>query len=301
MSALHAGEAVADAALARRLIGRAFPGWSGLPLRAVPTAGTENVIFRLGPDLALRLPRSEAAARALRREALWLPRLAGLPFLRPPLALAEPALGFPHPFAVVPWAEGEDAWAAPPAEEVPLARALGGFVARLGALPLPGPGCGDGATNRGLPLAALDAPVRRAAQAAADEIDLPRCLAAWEACLAAPAHEGPPAWFHGDLQPFNLILRDGRLGAVIDWGAMGSGDPACDLAPAWQVFGDPAARAAFREAAGGSEAMWRRGRGWALAKALEAIPYYRATNPAFAHFARRTLFRVLEDQLPSPG
>jgi aminoglycoside phosphotransferase (APT) family kinase protein len=266
----------------------------------VAGAGTDNVLFRLGEALALRLPRTAGAARAVRREAEWLPRLAGLPFLHPPLALGEPAQGFPFPFAVVPWIEGETAWAASSLDETRLARDLGGFVAAVRALPFPGPGCGGDGTNRGIPLAKLDGPVR-AALAAVHEFDKAQVLRAWETCLGAPPWHRPPAWFHGDLQPFNLILRGGRLAAVIDWGAMGTGDPACDLAPAWQVFGDPAARAAFREAAGADEALWRRGQGWALAKAVEAIPYYRDTNPAFAAFARRTLGRVLGDQLPSPG
>lgn len=302
MTTLHAGEVVADEVLARRLVDGAFVEWRGRPLRQVASAGTENLLFRLGEDLALRLARTAGAARALRREAAWLPRLSGIPFLHPPLGLGEPASGYPFPFAVVRWIEGADAWAAPLLDETRLARDLGGFVAALRSLPCPGPGHGgEEGSNRGGSLRDDDNAVRRAVAEAADELDPAACLRAWEGCLGAPEHEGPPAWFHGDLQPFNLILRDGRLVAVIDWGAMGTGDPACDLAPSWQVFGDPVARAAFREAAGADEAMWRRGQGWALGKALEAIPYYRVTNPAFATFARRTLARVLADQLPSPG
>jgi aminoglycoside phosphotransferase (APT) family kinase protein len=267
----------------------------------VASAGTENVLIRLGEDLALRLPRTIGAAKGLRREAEWLPRLAGVPFLHLPLALGEPADAFPYPFAVVPWVDGQDAWAAPPSDEVALAWDLGEFVRALRALPLPGPGHGgEGGSNRGGSLRGDNPYVRRAVAESADELDVEACLAAWDACLNAPEHDGVPSWFHGDLQPFNLILRQGRLAGVIDWGAMGTGDPACDLAPAWQVFGDPAARTAFRDAAGAGDAEWRRGQGWALAKAVEAIPYYRNTNPAFADFARRTLGRVLADQLPSP-
>lgn len=163
-------------------------------------------------------------------------------------------------------------------------------VSRLG----PGHGGLEG-SNRGGPLGDEDAFTRASVARAADELDARACLLAWEACLAAPPHDGPPRWFHGDLQPFNLIVRQGRLAAVIDWGALGTGDPACDLAPAWQALGDPDARALFRATAGANDALWLRGKGWALCKALQAIPYYRDTNPAFAAFARRTLARVLAD------
>ncbi len=296
MTALHPDEAPIDEALARRLVDGAFPRWRALSLRPLGGAGTDNVMLRLGDALVLRLPRTPGAARALRREAEWMPRLAPLPFLYPPLGLGAPAEGYPFPFAVLPWIEGADAVAAPPADEAALALALGGFVARLRAVPLAGPGHGPPlGSNRGGPLAGEDASTRASIARAGGEVDARACLAAWEACLAAPLHHGPPRWFHGDLQPFNLVLRDGSLAAVIDWGGLGTGDPACDLAPAWQVLGDPAARARFREAAGGGEAMWRRGKGWALCKALQAIPYYRDTNPAFAGFARRSLARVLAD------
>ncbi len=294
MTRLHPDEVEITEALARALLRARFPRWAGLPLARLDSAGTQNVMFRLGTDLLLRLPRTAGAARGVAREAVWLPQFVQLPFVHAPLDLADPTADFPFPFAVLPWVEGSDAWAASPSDEMALARNLGGFVAQLRALPFPGPGCGGEGTNRGIPLAELDGPVRRAV-AASDEIEARRCLAAWESCLAAPPYDGPPAWFHGDLQPFNLILRDGWLVAVIDWGGLGTGDPACDLAPGWQVFGDPLARATFREAADADDALWQRGKGWALAKAIEAIPYYRSTNPAFAAFARRTFGRVLRD------
>lgn len=281
-----------DDALARRLVDGAFPAWRALPLRRLDSAGTDNVMLRLGDEMVLRLPRTPAAARALSREAAWMPRLAGLPFLHPPLALAEPAEGdYPFAFAVLPWIAGDDAVAAPPRDEERLAEDLGRFVAALRGLPLPGP---EGSSRSG-PLAREDAFTRESVARAKGELDAAACLAAWDACLAASPHDGPPAWFHGDLQPFNLILRGGRLAAVIDWGLLGTGDPACDLAPAWQVLSDRGARARFRAAAGADEAMWLRGKGWALCKALQAIPYYRDTNPAFAAFARRSLARVLAD------
>jgi len=116
----------------------------------------------------------------------------------------------------------------------------------------------------------------------------------WETALAAPAWEGPPVWIHGDPQGGNLLVLDGRLNGVIDFGGLGVGDPACDLIVAWNLFG-PEGRAAFRTAIGVDQATWRRGRGWALSTGLTALPYYLDRLPAVARWARRTLDEVLAD------
>jgi aminoglycoside phosphotransferase (APT) family kinase protein len=131
-------------------------------------------------------------------------------------------------------------------------------------------------------------------------IDAAAALAQWEAALAAPAWDGPPCWLHGDLHGANLLVRDGALAGVLDFGCLGAGDPACDLSPAWTVFAG-AGRAAFRGAAGMDAAAWARGRGWALSVAVIALPYYRDSNPVLAGIARRAIAAILGEDLEGDG
>lgn len=123
-------------------------------------------------------------------------------------------------------------------------------------------------------------------------IDVDAATAAWEAALRAPEWPGPLVWVHGDLLPGNLLLRDGRLTAVIDWAGVGVGDPACDLIVAWGVIPRDS-RPDFRDAVGADDATWARGRGWALSIGLIALPYYKDTNPGFAAVARHLIREVL--------
>nr|HMT20708.1 phosphotransferase [Promineifilum sp.] len=137
-----------------------------------------------------------------------------------------------------------------------------------------------------------DADTRDAIARSRGLVDNDAITAAWEAALRAPAHDGPAVWIHGDLEPGNLLLRDGRLSAVIDFCCLCLGDPAVDLTPAWSVFSGKA-RAAFRSALGVDDATWARGKGWALSTAIIALPYYVDTNPFMAANARRKLAAVL--------
>ena len=113
--------------------------------------------------------------------------------------------------------------------------------------------------------------------------------------MTTPAWDAPPVWIHGDLWPMNLLCREGRLRAVIDFGTMGIGDPACDLIPAWNLFPSHARRH-FRNAVGVDDATWARGRGWALSIALIAIPYYHRTNPRLAANAHHVLDQLLDEE-----
>ncbi|MEU8385457.1 phosphotransferase, partial [Streptosporangium sp. NPDC048865] len=140
----------------------------------------------------------------------------------------------------------------------------------------------------------LDAPTRAAIGELRRTIDTGAATAAWEAALTTPGWTGPPVWVHSDLMPGNLLLVRGRLGAVIDFGTAGVGDPACDLIVAWNLL--PAGvRHDFRSALRVDDATWARGRGRALSIALIALPYYRDTNPVFAANARHVIHEVLAD------
>jgi len=292
---LHADEIEIDRALVERLVCGQFPQWAGLGLRPVGSAGTDNVMWRLGQDLAVRMPRHPRAAPQIEKEQRWLPRLAPrLPLAVPvPLGAGEPAEGYPWPWSVCRWLEGESALVAPVADPRGLALDLAGFIAALRAIdPGGGPAPGPHNFGRGVPLAERDARVRAAISSLDGAIDTGAVTDAWETALRAPAWQGRPVWLHGDLLPGNLLVRDGRLGGVIDFGGLAVGDPACDLLPAWTLL-DGAARSVFRAALAVDDATWERGRGWALSMGLIVLPYYRDTNPTLVGVARRAIAEVL--------
>jgi aminoglycoside phosphotransferase (APT) family kinase protein len=292
---MHPDELDLDAGLVARLLAAQQPQWAGLDLSPVESAGTDHALYRLGGDMVVRLPRIPSAVAKVAKEQEWLPRLApALPLAVPePLAEGAPGEGFPWPWSVYRWLEGETAWSARPADEDDLGACMGRFVAALQAIdPAGGPPPGDHNSFRGAPLAGRDGEFRRALAALGSEIDAGAATAAWEGALAAAPWSDRPLWLHGDLLPGNLLVRDGRLDAVIDFGCLAVGDPACDLMAAWTVV-TAAGRRQFREQVEADDAAWARGRGWAISQAVIAIPYYRQTNPALAGMGRRTVAEIL--------
>ena len=226
---MHEHEVATDAALVQRLLSAQFPEWSELPIERVASSGTDNALYRLGADMVVRLPRIGWAVDAVEKERSWLPVLAPrLPVEVPlPLAKGEPGEGFPWPWTVYTWLEGEN----PPigGGSEALAYELAAFIRALRRVDASnGP-----RTGRGGPLDPEDRSVRKALEQLDDEVDIAAATEVWEEALAAPAWGGPPLWLHGDLMASNLLLRDGRLAAVLDFGTCGVGDPACDLLPAW--------------------------------------------------------------------
>jgi len=248
-------------------------------------------MFRLGDDLAVRLPRTAEWAGDLERERVWLPRLRERISLRVPEPVAEgrPTDEYPLPWAVYRWVDGDQYEDELVADERGAAEDLARFVRELRA----GPVEGGPATGR-RPLAELDEGTRAAIVEAGDLLDAAAVLAAWDRALVAPVFTGDPVWIHTDLLRPNLLVHDGRLAAVIDFGAVGVGDPAADVIAAWTVFG-AAGRARYREALDVDDATWERSRGYALTQAALIVPYYRETNPAFTASAQRTIGEVLAD------
>ncbi|MEU7702358.1 aminoglycoside phosphotransferase family protein [Streptomyces sp. NPDC039028] len=293
---VHPGEPPAvDGELVARLVAGRFPAWAGLPVQAVRSAGTDNTMFRLGDDLVVRLPRAAHAAGHVEKEQRWLPLLAPHLPLDVPVPVGRAAAGpdFPRPWSVYRWLDGDDAYDAPLTDLAHAAVALGRFGAALRAVDAhDGPASFRGGHVTSWERGQLPRVIRDFA--AEGLIDAGLATASWEAVLRLPQWEGPPVWVHGDLLPGNLLGRDGRLGAVIDFGGVGTGDPACDTMPAWTLF-TADTRPLFREAARVDDATWARGRGWALAWGLVTEHYYRETNPVLAAVARRTRTEALAE------
>lgn len=295
---MHADEIDTDVSLVRRLLAARFPQWADLPIQPVLSSGTDNAIYRLGDDMAVRLPRIHWATTQVEKERRWLPRLAPhLPLAIPvPLAMGTPAEGYPWHWSISPWLEGENATLKNLTDPREAARDLADFITilrRIDATGVPRPKPG----NRGAPLATRDADTRAAIaslRGILDKDEIDDVTAAWEAALQAPVWDGSPVWIHGDLQSGNLLAQRGRLSAVIDWGGMGVGDPACDDQIAWNFF-TAESRDAFRAALEDDDATWARGRGWALSVALIALPYYLRTSSEIAERSRYTIAQVLGD------
>jgi aminoglycoside phosphotransferase (APT) family kinase protein len=294
---MYAGEIDIDAALVRRLLAAQFPQWAELPIEPVASTGTDNAIYRLGDDMAVRLPRIDWAVGQVELEERWLPALAPLLPVAIPrvLATGEPGEGYPWRWSIHAWLSGENPVPGRIAHPGSLATELAHLVSAFQQIdPAGGP-----SADRGVPLARRDAATRTALSELDGFIDVAAATAAWQRALRADVWTGPPVWIHGDLSPGNLLCIDGRLYAVIDFGCLGVGDPACDLIVAWNLL--PAdARDVFRAALQVDDATWDRGRGWALSIALIQLPYYHRTNPELAAGARFTIGAVLGDRAYAP-
>jgi aminoglycoside phosphotransferase (APT) family kinase protein len=296
---MHADEVDTDVSLVRRLLDGQFPEWAGLAIEAVTPFGTDNALYRLGDEMVVRMPRRERTNRTLEKERQWLPRLAPhLPITVPvPLALGIPADGYPFAWSVYTWLEGENATVDRVTDVGQFATDLAEFIAALQRIdPTGGPSPGEHNFFRGVPLSRRDAAARAAIESLEGELDVDAVTAAWEEALGAPEWHRPSVWIHGDLDSRNLLVQNGRLSGVIDFGGLGVGDPASDVMVAWKVL-SPAARDVFRSALGVDEATWARSRGWVLSQALMALSYYTLeTNAVLVREARRWLADVLADR-----
>jgi len=296
-SKMHADEIETDVQLVSRLLTAQFPQWANLPIKPVTSAGTDNALYRLGEDMVVRLPRIHWAAGQVEKEYRWLPRLAPLlPLAIPvPLAKGKPSEGYPWNWSVCRWLEGENATMERIADPRQAAMELAQFIAALQRIdPTDGPTPGPYNSFRGVPLASRDSQTRTAIASLHSILDTDAVTAAWEAALRAPVWQDRPVWIHGDLQSGNLLAQQGRLSAIIDFGCLGVGDPACDYQVAWNLLSTET-REVFRAALPVDDATWARGRGWALSVGLIALPYYQTTNPVLAGISRRAIDQVLAD------
>ena len=299
---MHADEVDTDVPLVRRLVAAQFPRWADLPIEPVRSGGTDNAIYRLGNDMAARLPRHHRTTGPLKKERQWLPKLAPLLPLAVPVPLADgmPAEDYPFEWSVYRWLKGEDATIQPLTDLGRAATDLAQFVAALQRVdPTDGPPPGEHNGFRGEPLARRDKRTRAAIASLHGAIDGRAATAVWDAALLASEWQRDTVWIHGDLDSRNLLVEQGRLRAVIDFGCLGVGDPACDVMVAWKVLSADT-RDIFRVELSVDEATWARGRGWALSQALMALSYYTLeTNPVLVREAHRWMTELLADHSPT--
>jgi aminoglycoside phosphotransferase (APT) family kinase protein len=277
-----------DVDLVRRLIARQFPRWADLPVRPVRISGWDNQTFRLGDRMSVRLPTAAEYALAVDKEHRWLPTLAaGVPLPIPvPLAKGLPDDEFTFPWSVYEWIDGEPAGPGTIGDLTEFADRLAAFLVSLRHVDSTrGPEPGQHNWFRGGPLQVYDSETRSAIEALAPQVPRAAVTEIWQAALST-SWDGRPVWFHGDVARTNLLVRDGKLAAVIDFGTCGVGDPACDLVIAWTLFSG-ASREAFRARIDVDSGTWARGRAWALWKAL--ITY---DNPE----AKRDIEQILADR-----
>ncbi|HEY9620892.1 MAG TPA: aminoglycoside phosphotransferase family protein [Crinalium sp.] len=285
-----------DVELVRRLVSTQFPQWSNLPITPAIPQGWDNRTFRLGKTMSVRLPSAVGYTPQIEKEHRYLPCLAPLlPLPIPiPVAKGKPGEGYPWSWSIYRWLPGKTADSTQIADHTRFAITLAHFLVALQQIdPTDGPTPGSHNAFRGGPLTVYDDETRRAIRVLDGVVNTEAAIAVWDNALAAPWH-GQPVWFHGDVAVGNLLILDGRLSAVIDFGCSGVGDPACDMVIAWTLL-EGESRAAFRTALRVDEGIWARGRGWALWKALITLVEYRNTNVVKAAYARRVIEAVLAD------
>ena len=251
-----------------RLVADQFPQWAGLPIGAV-TGGWDNWTFRLGPGMSVRLPSAAEYALAVEKEHRWLPVLATqLPLpISTPLGRGEPGAGYPFAWSVYHWLTGSPAGKDRVRDPIRFASDLAEFLVELQHIdPAGGPPPGKHNWFRGGTLRTFDGTVRDALGALGSSVEASLVREIW--AVALDAHwDGTCRWFHGDVAAGNLLVRNGELAAVIDFGTCGVGDPSCDLAAAWTLL-NAEGRQVFRDRLQVAEDAWARGRGWALWKTL---------------------------------
>jgi aminoglycoside phosphotransferase (APT) family kinase protein len=285
-----------DVSLARRLIDSQFPVWSDLPIAEVEFDGWDNRTFRLGSELTVRLPTGDWYANQVDKEQRWLPVLAPqLPLPIPiPVAKGEPDSGFPYRWSVYRWLDGELASRRRIRNLPSFATTLARFLNALRRVDATGgPAPGEHNFYRGGPLATYEQETLQAIDALGDEVHGDAVRRVWDDAMTT-SWDREPVWFHGDVATGNLLVRDGRLAAVLDFGSSGVGDPACDMVIAW-TFLSGSSRDRFRAELDVDAGTWSRGRGWALWKALITLVGHLERGAPQAATTRAEIDEILTD------
>jgi len=297
MTKMHADELHIDDDLVRHLIDTQFSKWSHLPIQAVKSGGTDNVIYRLGDTYSIRLPRIEGAVAQIDKESQWLPYLAPhLPVKIPNIvANGQPDEKYPLKWAIHEWIDGENATFDRILNPTNFAENLASFITTLQAFDnQSNPNHLSPYSSRSVSLQDRDTYTRQAIAECHNLIDTLLALEVWQDAFSIPEYDGELVFCHCDLQSGNILVRNGTLTAIIDFGMFALADPALDLMPAWNLF-DVSTREHFRQVMVVDTATWLRGRAWALSVAVIALPYYQHTNPTLANISRYTIEQVFVD------
>lgn len=308
---MHDDELVVTDDMVRELIDRQFPRFSALQLTRLPTSGSSNVLFRLGDELLVRLPREPGGSFTIDKEANYLPLLTSSISVQLPVivAIGEPDVDYPERWSVVRWIDGQTPAVpvSPGPDATRLTLDLAEMVAELHSTVVPRAAHADPALSsyRGGPIGAMDTDIRQYltdCRAIPDlQLDLDACDRFWTEVMSVPEppSESAPRWIHADLLAENVLLRGGRLGAVLDFGGLALGDPSVDLIVAWELLSADD-RAVFRSTLDIDDAAWAQGRAWAFAIAVMTFPYYWHTLPQRCAHRLGMVRAVLDDHATNP-
>ncbi len=281
-----------DIPLVRALLHAQHPDLADLPIAPADT-GWDNAMFRLGDAYALRLPRRELAADLIRHEQRWLPELADrLPLPVPaPIRIGVPGCGYTWHWSVVPWLDGTTADLDEPGPDQ--AEPLAAFLAALHrAAPSDAPKNKFRSVTLGEKAADAEDRMTRLRQKTDLLTDTVNRI--WETALATPI-DTATTWIHGDLHARNVLVTNGAISGIVDWGDLTVGDPATDLAAIWMLLSDPnARRRAMRSYGTASNETWRRAKGWAVLLGIILLDTGLVDHPRHAVMGERTLRRIAE-------
>jgi aminoglycoside phosphotransferase (APT) family kinase protein len=299
---MHSNEVETSEAIVKRLLTEQFPEWANLPIKLFLPMGTDNAIYRIGEELSARLPRLADKVEQLDKDHKWLPKLAPHLSLAIPevVASGKPNEDYPFKWAIYKWLDGRPATEEHITDPNQTADDLVRFIKDLEKIDtngMPQPKLEE----RGVPLVNRDASTQKAIAKLEGKLDTESITYIWEEALETPAWDKDSVWIHGDLDGRNVLVKDGRLSAVLDFGCLGVGDPAYDVMAAWKLFSGES-RDIFRSKLNVDDATWTRSKGLALSQAVLILSYYTLeTNAVLVREAQHWVSEVLSSAGLAPA
>lgn len=294
MKKMHEHEFEINENLVQSLLTNQCLKWSNLPLRQVISSGTDNALFRLGNEYIIRLPRIEwspgSINQSINKEYEWVPKIAQLlkTLISEPIFKGNPDKLYPWAWTINKWNEGQTPDFEKENEYELLAKDLAEFLNELHSIRLPeGP-----YSRRGVSIKEINEETIKAINSLKGDIDTQKVFSLWEQLINVPLWNKDPVWVHGDFLPGNILIKNNRLSAVIDFTEVGIGDPACDLIIAWSLFNENSRKIFKANLKNIDENTWKRGIAWALSIALIMLPYYKNSNPVLIFLSKRMINNI---------